>query len=187
MHKLQFILTAAFCSLALMSRGQVTNVPPTELETFEAQTGTVIVKGASQIGSLAVGALNITVISKETLDVSTGRKEYGMAIELAENNRQVWKRVVDYDEFDTFISGLDYLARIDYPVTTLPTFTASYTTKSGFRVGAFTSQRHSAILFFLQDCSINGERIIISSAQLAQFQTLVEQTRKNLDLLRIPR
>jgi folylpolyglutamate synthase/dihydropteroate synthase len=72
-------------------------------------------------------------------------------------------------------------------VTTLPTFTASYTTKSGFRVGAFTSQRHSAILFFLQDCSTNGERILISSAQLAQFQTLVEQTRKNLDLLRTPR
>ena len=48
---------------------QVTNVPPTELETFEAQTGTVIVKGAGQIGSLAVGAVNITVISKESMDV----------------------------------------------------------------------------------------------------------------------
>jgi hypothetical protein len=106
MRKLQIILMAVFCSLALMSRGQVTNVPPTQLEAFEAQTGTVIVKGAGQIGSLAVGALNITVISKESLDVSTGRKEYGMAIELAGNNRQVWKRVVDYDEFDTFISSL---------------------------------------------------------------------------------
>jgi hypothetical protein len=107
-----------------------------------------------------------------------------MAIELVANNRQVWKRVVDYDELDTFISSLDYLARIDYPVTTLPTFTASYTTKSGFRVGAFTSQRHSTIQFFLQDYSTNSKRILITPAQLAQFQTLIEQTRKSLDALR---
>ena len=76
-----------------------------------------------------------------------------MAIEIVANNQRVWKRVVDYDEIDAFLSGLDYLAKIDYNVTTLPTFVAGYTTKSGFRVGAFTSQRRGAIQFFLQDYS----------------------------------
>jgi len=163
---------------------QITNVPPTQLEAFEAQTGTVIIKGAAQIGSLDVGTANVIVISKESRDVSTGYKEYGMAIEADANNQRVWKKVVDYDEIDPLLSNLDYLAKIDYTVTALPTFVAGYATKSGFRVGAFTSQRRGAIQFFLQDYSTNSARILITPTQLAQFQNLIEQARKNLDALR---
>lgn len=163
---------------------QITNVPPTQLEAFEAQTGTVIVKGAGQIGSLDVGTANITVISKESRDVSTGYKEYGMAIEADANNQRVWKKMVDYDEIDPLLSNLDYLAKVDYNVTSQPTFVAGYSTKSGFRVGAFTSQRRGAIQFFLEDRSSNSARILITPTQLAQFQSLLAQARKNLDALR---
>jgi hypothetical protein len=175
------ILAAGFCALTV--HAQMTNVPPTELETFEAQTGTVLVKGAGQIGSLTVDALTINVISKESLNVSSGRRQYGMAVEVVASGQRAWKRVVDYDEMDPLLSGLNYLAKIDSKVTELPTFVAGYVTRSGMRVGAFTSQRRGAIQYFLQDYSTNSPRILISSAQLAQFQDLVEQTRKNLDSL----
>ena len=162
---------------------QITNLPPTELETFEAQTGTVIVKGAGQVGSLTVDALTINVLSKESLNVSNGRRQYGMAVEVVANNQRAWKKVVDYDEMDALLNGLNDLAKIDYKVTELPTFVAGYVTRSGLRVGAFTSQRRGAIQYFLQDYSTNSPRILISSAQLAQFQDLVEQSKKNLDAL----
>ncbi len=89
-------------------------------------------------------------------------------------------------KLDSLLNGLNYLAKIDYNVTTLPDFYASYTTKSGLRVGAYTSQRRGAIQFFLQDRSVNSVRILITPAQLAQFQTLIEQARKSLDSMRIP-
>lgn len=170
--------------MAQVQMAQITNVPPTQLEAFEAQTGTVIVKGAGQIGSLSVGAADITVISKESKDISSGRKEYGLAIEVVANNQRVWKKLVDDDEIDSFLSNVDYLSKIDYNVTAQPTFVAGYVTKSGFRVGAFTSQRRGAIQFFLQDYSTNSPRILITPTQLAQFQSLIEQARKNLDALR---
>jgi len=185
-RKICAILIATSSLLAWASRAQDTNAPLTELETFEAQTGTVIVKGAGQTGSLTVGVVGITVLSKESLNVNTGQKAYGAAIEITGNNRLVRKAVVDYDELDTFLSSLDYLAKIDYTVTTLPTFVAGYTTKSGFRAGAYTSQRRGAIQFFLQDYSANSGRILITPTQLVQFQSLVEQARKNLDSLRAP-
>ena len=163
------VLLAAIGLLACAATAQVTNVPSTELETFEAQTGKVIVKATGQIGSLAVGALDITVISKESMDAGTGRKEHGMAIEVAANNQFVWKRVVDYDEMDSLLNGMDYLSKIDSKVTALPTFVASY-----------------AIQFFLQDYSTNSAKILITPAQLAQFQSLVEQAKKNLDSLQAP-
>jgi hypothetical protein len=175
-------LVSDFCVLG--GRAQITNLPPTELETFEAQTGTVIVKGAGQVGSLAVDALTINVISKESLNVSTGRRQYGMAVEAIADNQRLWKTVVDYDEMEALLNGVNYLARIDYKVTELPTFVAGYITRSGLRVGAFTSQRRGAIQYFLQDYGTNSARILITPAQLSQFQDLVEQTRKNLDSLR---
>ena len=109
MRKICIVLIATSSLLAWGSRAQDTNTPLTGLETFEAQTGTVIVKGAGQTGSLTVGALGITVLSKESLDVNTGQKAYGVAIEMTENNRRARKAVIDYDELDAFLSGLDYL------------------------------------------------------------------------------
>ena len=87
---------------------------------------------------------------------------------------------------DSLLNGLNYLAKIDYKVTALPTFVASYVTRSGLRVGAFTSQRRGDIQFFLQDYSTNSARILITPAKLAQFQSLVEQAKKNLDSLQVP-
>jgi hypothetical protein len=105
------------------------------------------------------------------------------------NDQQVWKRVVDYDEMDSLLNGLNYLAKIDYKVTSQPTFVASYVTRSGFRVGAFTSQRRGVIQYFLQDHgtnSANSPRILITPAQLTQFQSLVDQARSNLNSLQAP-
>ncbi len=186
MSRFSAVLLAACGLLTSAAPAQVTNVLPTKLEAFEAQTGTIIIKGTGEIGSVAVGALTITVSSKESMDVGTGRKEYGMAIEVAANSQQVWKKVVDYEEMASLVNSLNYLSRINYNVTTLPTFVAGHATASGFRVGAFTSQRRSSIQFFLEDHSVNGERILITPDQLARFQLLIEQTKKNLDLLRVP-
>jgi hypothetical protein len=173
--------------LACSAYAQVTNMLPTELETLEVQTGMVIVRGTGQIGSMAIGNLNLAVSSKESLAVSAGPMKYGLAAEITGNNQRVSRLIVDYDEMDSLLSGLNYLAKIDYKVTALPAFVASYTTRSGLRIGAFTSQRRGAIQFFLQDRSVNGARILITPAQFAQFQTLMEQAKKNLDELRTPR
>lgn len=184
MHKTCAALVLASGLFTSVVRAQVTNVTFTELETFESQNGTVIVKGAGAVGSLSVGAINVTVISKQSKDVTTGRKEYGAAVEFQENNQPGARMVVDYDEMDSLLNGLNYLAQIDSTVTTLPTFAASYTTKSGFRVGAFTSQRRGAIQFFLQDRSINSARIFITAADLSQLRSLMQQAKQNLDSLR---
>jgi hypothetical protein len=186
MRKLCLLIAASGC-FALAACAQVTNVPPTELQTFEARTGTVIVEGAGQVGALVVDDLNIAVVCKESMDSGGGPKQYGLAIEISENNQRLTKMVVDYDELDSLVSGLNYLGKIDYNITTLPTFVAGYVTKSGLRVGAYTSQQRGAIQYFLQDYAHGSTRILITATQLAQFQTLIEEARKNLDSLRAAR
>jgi len=183
MRKFCLSIAASAC-FALAACAQVTNVPPTELQAFEARTGTVIIMGAGQVGAVAVDNVNLSVICKESTDVSGGPKQYGLAIEILENNQRLSKLDVDSDELDSLLNGLNYLAKIDYNVTTLPTFVAAYVTKSGFRVGAYTSQRRGAIQYFVEDSSRPGVRILLTPSQLAQFQTLIQEARKNLDSMR---
>lgn len=184
MKKSCAVFIAASGLFTLTACAQVTNVTFTQLETFEAQPGTVIVKGAGQVGSMTIDAITVSVISKQSTDVNTGRKEYGVAVEFKENNQRGTRMVVDYDEMDSLLNGLNYLAQIDSNVTTLPTFVASYIAKSGLCIGAFTSQRRGALQFFLQDRSINSARILVTASQLTQFRSLMQQAKQNLDSLR---
>jgi hypothetical protein len=183
MRKFQIILIVVCCSFAFASRGQdaTTNAPQTEMEVFEAQTGVVIIKGFGQIGSVTTGAGVISVRCKESANATTGRKEYGLAIEFA-SGQQREISIVDYDEIDPLLNGMDYLGKITYDVTALPGFEASITIRSGLRVVAYSARRQGGIQNFLQ--FYDGLKISLASDQLAQFQNLIGQAKSSLDSLR---
>jgi hypothetical protein len=176
------VLIAACCSFASVSRAQdATNAPKTEIENFEQQTGTVIVKGLGEIGSVTTSAGVITVRCKESIDENSGLKEYGIGVALASNQLRGFL-VVDYDELDSLIHGLDFLGKITYDVTALPSFDATFSTKSGLLIAAHSEQRHGTIQTFLQFA--DTPRIPLTSVQFAQFQNLIGQAKASLDSLR---
>jgi hypothetical protein len=158
-----------------------TNAPKTELELFETRTDTVIVKGIGQPNSVTTGAGIISVRCKESADINSGRKQYGIVVELAENNQSRDKAVVDYDELDSLVSGMDYLQKISYDVTPLPGFEAVFSTKSGLRIVAFSSRRMGGIQTFLQYG--DSPRIPLASDQVAQIRDMISQARTALAAL----
>lgn len=152
MKKSNLFLIAVCCSLAFASRAQdaaTTNALNTEIENFEAQTGTVIVKGFAQTGSMTTDAGTVSVRCKESIDVGHNRKLYGMAVGLEKDQRREFL-FVDYDEMDSLINGMDYLSKIGYNVTTLPGFDATFTTKSGLRLAAHSERRQGGIQLYLK-------------------------------------
>jgi hypothetical protein len=179
MPKFYLCLIAIFCSLAFATRAQnATNAPATEIENFELQTGAVIVKGYGQIGSLATSAGVISVRCKESANTITGLKEYGIAVGLTSNDARGFL-VVDYDELDSLIRGVDFLGKITYDATTLPSFDATFTTKSGLRIVAHSERRQGGIQDFLQFA--DATRISLTSDQLSQFENLISQAKTSLD------
>jgi hypothetical protein len=155
-----------------------TNAPKTQIEAFEAQTDTVIVKGIGQASSLTTSVGPISVRCKESVDVATGRKQYGIVVDLAENNQSKDRILIDYDELDSLISGIDYLSKISYDVTPLPSFDAVFSTKSGLRFVAYSSRRQGGIQTFLQYG--DNPRIPLASDQVAQIRDLISQARTAL-------
>lgn len=182
MHKFPFIFVAVFGLLAWTAHAQDTNLLKTELGVFEAQTGTVIVKGFGQIGSMSVGTVTISVRCKISTDANTGRNACGLAFEIASGDQFRERTFVDYDELDSLLNGVNYLNKITYDVTPLPGFEAIYSTKTGLRVVAYSARRQGGIQNFLQYGDL--PRIPLSSDQMAQLYNLIEQGKKTLDSLR---
>jgi len=182
MRKLCVIFAAACCLPVLMSRAQDTNAPKTEIEFFEARTGTLMVKGFSQIGSMSVGTAVITVRAKQSLNVTSGHKIQGLAIDITEGNQPRERAYVDYDEIDPLLQGIKYLGQINYDVTPLPGFEAFYSTRSGLRVVAYSSRRQGGIQIYVQYA--DRPRIVLTSDQLTQLQGLIGQARETLDALK---
>jgi hypothetical protein len=105
-----------------------------------------------------------------------------LAIEITGNPFPRDHILVDDSEVDALLSGLNYLIKINYDVTTLPAFQASYTTKAGLRVTADSVRREGAVQNYVQYG--DQPRIALSSVQMTQLYGLIAQARKNLDALK---
>jgi hypothetical protein len=104
------------------------------LEAFEAQGGTVLIRGFTQIGKLQgiYGGL-ITVQSQEFTNATTGQKEYGITIEVGED-----RAFIDYEEIPSLTKGIDYISKVDKSSTKLDNYQADYRTKGDFRISKFS-------------------------------------------------
>ncbi len=184
MRTFRFLLIAAICPLAFAARAQDTNALKTEIGVFESQTGVVIVKGFNRIGSVVTGSASISVRAKETASAANGHQDYGIAVEIQIGQ---WRQLalVDYDELDALLNGMDYLGKINYGVTSMPAFDAAFTTKSGLQLIAFGNSRQTGVQMFLQ--YDDSPRIPLSADQWTQLANLISQAKTSLDSLRTPR
>jgi hypothetical protein len=104
---------------------------------------------------------------------------YAIAVVL-ESNQSRDAFVVDDDEMDRLMQGLDYLGKISYDVTTMPAFDASFATRSGLRIAAHSERREGSIQLYLEFGDV--ARIPVTPEQYAQFKNLIGQAKKSLDV-----
>jgi hypothetical protein len=175
----------AFIPISLL--GQDTNavcvVVPTKLDGFATNVGTVIVRATTDIGTVSASTANLTIRCEEMSDPRAGRREYGLGIEIVARGFKD-TRLIDYDELDAFLNGLDYLGKVDWSVTRLNSFHASYTTKSGFRVDAFSSKRSGYIEYSVHDLAVAAPGLPMTRDQMVQFFNLLGQAKAKLDAVR---
>jgi hypothetical protein len=180
--RLVIILAAAVCALTATATAQETNNLRTQIGQMEARTGDILIKGYNQVGSIALDQVQVMVRCKETTDVTTGEKAYGLAFEFEAGQNEHRKVLVDDNEVDALLNAVDYLAKINSDVTSLTGFEATYTTKAGLCVIADSVRKEGGILTYLQFWDY--PRIAVSSVQMSQLYTLIGQSRKNLDALK---
>ena len=187
-YKMMLLVAMGGLIVAGELRAQDTNVylqlpPPTVLEALEATTDQLLVKGTEPMGTVSTEGAVISVTCKEDAVVSVNRREYGIVVQISINGQPDDRTVVDYDELDALLGTMDYLANINRSVTTLSGLNASFTTKAGLRVSAFSSRRAGQIELTLRSGRMQ-KGMLLTSDQLAQFHSLVDQAKHKLDALK---
>ncbi len=155
--------------------------PATRLESFVTNTDTVVVRGTAEIGVVLADAGTIALKCREVSETATGRKEVGISVDLNHNQQSKETRYIDYDELESLINALVYLNKVDWSITSLNSFDAAITTRSGFRASAFSSKRSSAIEFAVRTAGTGNPPILLSRDQLAEFRGLLEQAKTKLN------
>ena len=114
--------------------------PKTKLESFQRQTGAVVIKGYSEIGRVAaLGSVEVNAM--EFTDATTGKKQSGVVIGIKESGRleNTNSSFIDYDEVDALLKGLDYISKATSNVTKLSMFEATYNSKGYFSATTFSN------------------------------------------------
>jgi hypothetical protein len=195
---LMLLLLAAFAAQAAAQQQQqqsssppLPSAPPptlyeplTRLEALDTQIGSVVVKNYTYIGSVSGFGGIVMVTGYEFVDAQTGRKEYGIGVEVRETGRSERdaRTYIDYDEIDALLRALDYISRIDKS-TSLENFEAQYRTRGELTVSTFirpngTLQSEVAIGLFRKAA------VTISLGKLVDFRKLVADARIVIDKIK---
>ncbi|MCX6902082.1 MAG: hypothetical protein NTW03_01115 [Verrucomicrobia bacterium] len=68
-------------------------------------------------------------------------------------------------------------------MTSLASFDATYLTKGGFKIAAFSVRRSGTVEHSLRSSRMT-KKIVITSSQWAEFRGLIDQARRKIDELR---
>src|SRR6185437_9690633 len=127
--------------------------PTTNLETMQRRTGTVLVRGFTDVAGLrSDDNATLRVLAVELSDMRTSEKVAGLAIEVrpaARGSRAVMS-FVDENEIDGLIAGLDTLTKVEHNTTSLTGYEARFRTKG---------------MLELANIDINGSRFITNSTR----------------------
>ena len=175
------MITVLTATWMLAARAQDTNALKTEIENFEAQTNTILVRAYGPAGTVSVSSETVEVFCKESSDVTHGVKMYGAALEVVESQPRE-AAVVDEDELASLVNALDYLAKVNNDVTKLPAFNANYTTKCGLRFAAHSARKQGGMDYYFQ--MNDGPRIPLTNVQVSQIADLLEQAQKTINGLK---
>ena len=104
--------------------GKKTEEAKTKLETFQAKTGSVVIKSYSSIGSVTGRLGEIAVDALELRDATSGLRVLGITINVKEAGRLEREDTsfIDYDEIESLVKGIDYVAKVTGPTETLSNF-----------------------------------------------------------------
>lgn len=179
------LLALSFPVFAAQQTEEAERGPKTKLEAFQTQTGTVVIKGYSEIGKVAaLGSVEVNAM--EFTDATTGRKQSGVLIEITESGRlqNTDRSFIDFDEVDALLKGLDYISKATSDVTKLGMFEATYKTKGYFSATTFSSSGSGEIEAAVKSGYIRPANAYLSLQQLAELRALIQKAKQKLDAVK---
>jgi hypothetical protein len=185
---LPFILAlAAVCAAQEPLPSPTPDEFQTKLESLMSETGVVIVKGYTRVGSMSGSRGAAYLTAWEVTEALTGRRERGVGVEIGDaalNNRpDVDERAyIDYDELAPLLRGIDYIMKLDDKATKLSRYEAQYQTRGGLVLVTFNTP--DGYRTAISTWGGRRPRFVLRPTGLAEFRNLLESAKDALDAAR---
>ncbi|MBI5451343.1 MAG: hypothetical protein HY940_08300 [Gammaproteobacteria bacterium] len=175
-------LCFGYCALAFAEKPADQAAPKTKLEAFESQTGNVIVRGFSRIAVIPGEYGAVTVESKEFTNAGTGRKEYGVTLEVQRSAERKNTSFIDYDEIDALLAGIDYISKLDRTATRFDNFQADYRTKGDLEFSIFSEDND--VMLAVSSGTIGKVTAYFKVKTLARIRQAIADAKTKIDGLK---
>ena len=162
--------------------------PKTKLEAFQNQTGSVLIKGYTDIGHIVSAEPSTSIVevrAMEFINANTKKKERGIVVEITEVSSRMnvtgsSRAFIDYDEVSNLLKGIDYISKTSVDVTKHKQFEVKYTTKGDFSATTFNDEDGNI------KAAIEVGRISshVPMDKFAEFRGFIVQAQKTLDDLK---
>lgn len=160
--------------------------PKTKLEEFQRQTGSVLIKGYTEIGSLVAGEPSLSSTSVRAMEftsATTKKKSTGIVIEITIMSSRVTdssRSFIDYDEIDDLLKGIDYIAKANADATKHDNFEVKYSTRGDFSATTFNSGNGET------KAAIDVGRLSshLPMDKFAEFRSYIIKAKSKLDALK---
>jgi hypothetical protein len=166
------------------ARAEETNIyPKSRLELFEERAGIVLLRGTDNVGSVPGKRGEVTVQVRETKDMTFNQRDYAVIVTVTQDDGFANATYVDHDDLSALIQNLDYLTKVNWSLTSMGHFDASYTTRAGLRVVTFSSTRSGLIEGAVVSQRFPRSRAALTTAQLDLFRNTLEVAQKRIEEL----
>jgi hypothetical protein len=180
-------LWSVFCfQLSAQDTKSESAEPKTKVEAFQAKSGAVIIRGFTKVGTVACRSdTSVEIECKELTDATSGKKEFGISVTVKNSARFSKESTshIDYDEIDSLLKGIEYIAKIDKTATRLALFQADYKTKGDLTVSTYSSSQ-GEVQAAVQSGRFGGTMAFLSLSDLEDFRKLIANSKRALDEIR---
>jgi len=162
--------------------------PKTKLEAFQQQTGSVLIKGYTEIGDIVATAPSTSIVqvrAMEFVSATTKKKAMGIIVEITKVSSRMNvtgsdRAFIDYDEVSDLLRGVDYISKATSAVTKHKQFEVKYTTKGDFSATTFNDSDGNI------KASIDVGRISahVPMDKFGEFRGFIVKAKKTLDDLK---
>ena len=178
------VIFTFFLVAASGARAEETNIyPKSFLELFEERPGIVLIRGTDNVGSVSGKRGELLVQVRETKDMTYNQRSYGVIVTVVPADGVANAAYVDYDELTALIQNLDYVSKVNWSLTSLGHFDASYTTRAGLRVATYSSTRSGLIEGAVTSLRIPRTRASLTTAQLDLLRNTLEVAKNKIEEL----
>jgi len=156
--------------------------PRTKLEAIEWRYERVLVKGFSQMANLTARGVDVRVDAVELKDTEAATRAIGIVIALRDPGEKPRENraLVDYDEIDRLLKGLDSVARVNESITKLASFEARYRTLGDLEINVFRQSR-SGIAASLTAGICDRVTALLTLDELERLKAHIVEAKTRLD------